>query len=60
MIIKDCRKETIANAIKSYFDNSSLREEYVKNIERVKEELSWKTFCNRLIEFYKKDLSGSR
>lgn len=60
MIIKDCRKETIADAIKSYFDNRSLREEYVKNIERVKDELSWKTFCNRLVEFYKKDLSGSR
>lgn len=57
MIIDDCSKETIANAIKLYFNESSLRENYTKNIELVKEELSWKRFCNRLMEFYNNALS---
>jgi len=60
MIINDCSKETIANSIKEYFNNDSLREEYTRNIETVKEELSWKTFCCRLTEFYNKDLQGGR
>ena len=42
----------ISNAIISYFEASNA-DEYVKNIKKLKSELSWREFAIKLTDFYK-------
>lgn len=49
--------EISADAVKAeilkYFDNPQIKENCIRNIEKVKKELSWETFCSGLIDFSK-------
>ncbi len=48
-ISPDCiRKEIL-----SYFGDPGIRQECVRNIRKVKEELSWRRFCSGLVDFSK-------
>ena len=54
IILKDGNPSTIAQGIVEYFstENAGAREEMVQNIKKEKQRLSWRTFCNNLIDFY--------
>lgn len=41
----------IAQKIEQFFDNPSIRKNCVENIERAKERLTWRSFCNDMLEF---------
>ncbi len=52
ILTQDVSSEGIASAIKKYFDNN-LESECKNNIAKLKEELSWSNFCEKLICFAK-------
>jgi glycosyltransferase involved in cell wall biosynthesis len=52
IIIDYCEPEAIAKGIKHYFE-SGLTESFVADIQKLKEELSWKKFAISIIEFSK-------
>lgn len=52
MIIEDISPEAVSAAIRKYFNEPDMRDEYVRNIRIEKERLSWKAFCRNLTDLY--------
>ncbi len=53
IVVEDISSNGIKNAIIEYFSDESNKRKHILNIIKEKERLSWSTFCNNLIEFYK-------
>ena len=52
MVVGSPDPTLIADAIRDYFDHPEGIARMKENITKEKERLSWKTFCDRLLEFY--------
>ena len=53
VVVSEITAEAVRDAITRYFANPEIRETCVKNIQKVKKELSWETFCDGLLDFCK-------
>lgn len=51
IVCKECTPECVAEAIENYFDHPERKEEFVSNIRKENERLSWNRFCKNLTEF---------
>lgn len=51
IVVDRAEPALIANAVEKYFNDGN-REEYIANIKKIKEELSWEMFSKKLIEYY--------
>ncbi|MFA6770489.1 MAG: glycosyltransferase [Bacteroidales bacterium] len=51
IVVDKAQSDHIANGIKQFFEEGN-QEYYINNIEKEKEELSWKKFSEKLIKFY--------
>lgn len=51
IVVERAESNAIAIGIKQFFEENN-RDYYIENIEKEKEELSWKRFSEKLIEFY--------
>lgn len=53
IVTDEISPEAIREAIINYFENKDLQKKYIENIEREKIRLSWKTFCDNLMNLYR-------
>ena len=53
IVTSDISPEAVRKEILGYFANPEIRRNCVANIRKVKEELSWKSFCDKLLDFSK-------
>lgn len=51
IVTSDISPEAVRKEILGYFANPEIRRNCVANIRKVKEELSWKSFCDKLLDF---------
>ena len=54
LVVENASPDEIASAINRYFDSPELINSMKDNIITEKERLSWKNFCDRLVDFYEK------
>ncbi len=54
LVVENASPDEIAYAINRYFDSPELIKSMKDNIITEKERLSWKNFCDRLVDFYEK------
>ena len=53
LVTSECTPEAVRDEILRYFSDPAIAEECIRNIRLEKERLSWKGFCDRLMEFTK-------
>jgi len=51
MVIPSCEPEQVASAIRLYFSDQHLKDNYIEAIRREKQRLGWGSFARRLTEF---------
>lgn len=51
MVCRECTPQCIAAAIRKYFGEPQLREEYISGIRRLNAKSGWDVFCKELMEF---------
>jgi glycosyltransferase involved in cell wall biosynthesis len=54
LVVSEGTPEAIRKEIEKYFQDTSIAETCIKNIQSEKERLSWKGFAERLIEYIEK------
>ena len=53
IVVPEISPASVRDGIVRYFGDPGIRENCIRNIRKVKEELSWKTFCKGLLDFCK-------
>lgn len=51
ILSENVSSESVASAIQHFFSDGNIAEECINNIKTLKTELSWKSFCSKLINF---------
>ncbi len=51
MVCRECTPQCVSAAIRKYFDEPRLREEYVSGIRALNGKLNWSGFCRELMDF---------
>ena len=54
IVVHGCSPDIVREAVGDFFADPGARQEFIVNIRKEKERLSWKEFCRRLLEFSEK------
>lgn len=54
IVVHGCSPDIVREAVGDFFADPAARQEFIVNIRKEKERLSWKEFCRRLLEFSEK------